>query len=136
MELELSRILKKLKNNKAGGPDDLIMEHFKHLDELGPLVLILNQWWDTGKGPEDITLARVVSIFKKGDPNEQANYRPISLLNTLYKLLAAVLKQRITAAIDHKLQQTQFGFRAKRSCIQAVHTIRRHMDKAERSGKT
>ena len=91
-ETELSNILKNLKNNKAGGPDTLVMEHLKHLDdyELGPLAIILNNWWDTGKGPDDITLARVASIFKKGDPNEQGNYRPISLLNILYKILAAI----------------------------------------------
>ena len=111
------------------------MEHIKNLDEIGPLLYLLNQWWTSSHGPPEITTARVASIFKKGNPNEQANYRPISLLNTFYKLLASIIQKRLAAAIDHHLQPTQYGFRSQRSGIQAIHTIRRHMDKAERTGK-
>lgn len=41
---------------------------------------------------------------------------------------------RIAQALDHHIQNTQYGFRLARSCIQAIHTIIRHMDKAERKG--
>ena len=112
------------------------MELFKHLDLEGKLSLLflLNEWWTSKQGPTDITQARVASIFKKGNPEDQANYRPISLLNTFYKIMAAVIKERTAQAIDTQLQQTQYGFRAHRSTIQAIHAIRRTMDKAEREG--
>ena len=38
--------------------------------------------------------AKVVLIFKKGDTNKYENYRPISLLNSMYKLFASVLQKK------------------------------------------
>ena len=43
---------------------------------------------DNKKIPKDIMLARVVSLYKKGDPEKQENYRPISLLSSFYKIFA------------------------------------------------
>ena len=112
------------------------MELFRHLDLEGTLTVqfLLNEWWNQEQGPENITQVRVASIFKKGNPDNQANYRPISLLNTYYKLMAAIIQKRLSTAIDEHLQQTQYGFRAHRSTIQAIQAIRRTMDKAEREG--
>ena len=42
---------------------------------------------------EEAQQARIVSIYKKGNTSDLANYRPISLLNTMYKLLAAIVQQ-------------------------------------------
>lgn len=38
-----------------------------------------------------VTVAVVDVLDKKGDPDKQSNYRPISLFNILYKLLESVL---------------------------------------------
>ena len=76
-------------------------------------------------------MARVVSIFKKGNPRLPENYRPISLLNTLYKVYAGILKRRLESGIDHKLSQLQFGFRTGKSTTQAIYIIRRLQDMAE-----
>ena len=51
--------------------------------------------------------ARVVLIYKKGDTNNFDNYRPISLLNSLYKMFAAILQRRIASVLDNDLQDTQ-----------------------------
>ena len=54
-------------------------------EELKPHILhVINQWWTTGQGPDEITTARVASIYKKGNPAKQANYRPMSLLTTMH----------------------------------------------------
>ena len=49
-------------------------------------------------GP-DALQARVVLIFKKGATDDLGNYRPLSLLNTYYKLLAALLQRRLAQAL-------------------------------------
>ncbi|CAK0832118.1 unnamed protein product [Prorocentrum cordatum] len=81
---------------------------------------------------KDIKLAKkqhirdtVVLLFKnKGSAANLDNYRPISLLNSFYKLIAGVLKVRIAKKVDHLLQPTQFGFRARRSTSQALKIVR------------
>ncbi len=57
--------------------------------------------------------AKVVMIFKKGDNTKFENYRPISLLNTMYKLMAVIVQRRTAAQLDRYLQSTQCGFRKK-----------------------
>ena len=119
-----------MKNNKAAGPDGINMELLKWLpDEMMPhLLYVLNTWWDSGQGPTDITHARVASIYKKGNPAKQENYRPISLLCSLYKVMTAIIQTRLEHGIENEIQPTQYGFRRGRSTINAVHAIRRIMD--------
>ena len=86
---------------------------------------IINEWWEQETIPDEAMNARVVLIYKKGDTSLCENYRPISLLNTCYKLIAAALQRRIEAGIDHLLQRTQYGFRKSRSTREALYNIRR-----------
>ena len=74
----------------------------------------------------------MVSLYKKGNPDLQENYRPISLLNTYYKILAACLQNRLAEALDSKLMKTQYGFRGNRSTIDAIFITRRLQEYAER----
>ena len=95
---------------------------------------ILNQALTAGHIPQEWRKALVVEIYKgKGSTADPNNYRPISLLSTAYKLMARILQQRLEKAIDHRLRDTQFGFRAGRSTSQQVHVLRRLLEKAERT---
>ena len=78
------------------------MELFKWLDEtnVDAVTNILQGWWAKGTIPANLNLAEVVSIFKKGDSNLLANYRPIALLKVTYKILAAIVKQRMETGIE------------------------------------
>eukprot|EP00969_Alexandrium_andersonii_P364006 15463193-Alexandrium_andersonii.AAC.1 len=58
-------------------------------------------------------------------------YRPISLLNTLYKLFAAVVASRLQAWANKVLRNTQYGFRGARSTGDPLHLVRRAQDLAE-----
>ena len=53
------------------------MEVFKEMqyDSQIELVELLNEWWVQENMPDEITQARVVSIFKKGDSSKFENYR-------------------------------------------------------------
>ena len=82
---------------------------------------------------EDMEIASEISLFKKGHTQNLANYRPISLLNYLYKLFAYILKQRLSSKIDKHLQKVQYGFRSKRSTAHALFVARRLQDLAEES---
>ena len=81
-----------------------------------------------------MTEANVASLFKKGDTQNLANYRPISLLNYSYKIYASVIQQRLAAKIDKFIHPTHYGFRAKRITSQSLYIARRIQDIAEQSG--
>ena len=113
------------------------MEAFKEMDDenLDKIVDLLNEWWNEENIPDEILEARIVLIFKKGDTSNLNNYRPIALLNSIYKIIASIMKTRIAETLDDKLQKTQYGFRKKKSTSQAIHIIRRILDMGERSDK-
>ncbi|KHJ82467.1 hypothetical protein OESDEN_17839 [Oesophagostomum dentatum] len=45
--------------------------------------------------PKNFAYADTILLFKSGDPENLANYRPISFLSTLYKVLTKLITQRI-----------------------------------------
>ncbi len=49
----------------------------------GPLQLIINQMLITGIFPDKLKLAKINTIYKKDDPTNFTNYRPISLLPSI-----------------------------------------------------
>ena len=49
-------------------------------------------------------------LYKKGDPREIRNYRPITLLNVDYKIMAHALVARLKAVIDDIVSKEQLGF--------------------------
>ena len=61
------------------------------------------------------------------------NYRPISLLNSLYKIFAAIIQKRLATHLDAYLQKTQFGFRKDRSTSDAIHCVRRIAEHGEQT---
>ena len=71
--------------------------------------------------PDDFAFAQIVFLYKKGNHENPENYRPISLLNTTYKIFAHILK----ASIDAHIGSTQFGFRKGRSTAEALFCVRR-----------
>ena len=88
---ELDIVLKKAKTNKETGPDGLPLEFFKWLsNDAKEIVLeILNNCWEAEILPTSLELAEVVTLYKKGNVEDPGNYRPISLLQSLYKLYAS-----------------------------------------------
>ena len=130
---ELYWAIKKLKNGKAPGPDGIPVECYKKMKEsqLKIVLQMINNWWTQESVEDEVTQALVILLFKKGDKSNLANYRPISLLNTNYKLLAAIIQKRIADSLDKHLQRTQYGFRQQKGTTQATHYVRRIVEKGE-----
>jgi len=78
--------------------------------------------------------SKIASLYKKGDPERQENYRPIALLTCFYKIIAAALKERLQKVLEPTLLRTQYGFRPKRSTAHALQIVRRIQNRSERSG--
>ena len=133
---ELNWALKVSKNNKQPGPDNIQMELLKWLDEENrrKLLRLINSWWAETTADVELFQARVVPIFKKGETDNAANYRPISLLSSIYKVYMIMIRQRMQEAVEDKLSATQYGFRPHKSTSHAIYIIRRLQDYAEVKG--
>jgi hypothetical protein len=56
-----------------------------------PLLHIFNLSISTGTVPRNFKIAKVIPIYKSGDPTDPNNYRPISLLCTFSKILEKIV---------------------------------------------
>ena len=135
---ELKKVLRKFKKGKGPGPDMIITDWVKDMrgDNLEALRNTLNEWWNNRKIPDDLALARVVSLYKKGNSDLQEHCRPISLSNTCYKIIVACVQNRLADALNSKFVKTQYGFRGQKSTIDAICITRRLQEYAERRGNT
>ena len=91
---ELQQVIATLKAKKAPGPDGVPNELYKLLDQEAELALLqaYNQIRSNLTIPPGWLEAKVVTIFKgKGSDTHPGNYRPIALLNVVYKILAAMI---------------------------------------------
>ena len=97
---------------------------------------MLNECFKTKDVPQEWKQALLVNIYKgKGSESDRANYRPISLLNVVYKIYAALLQKRLAADHDHNIRQTQFGFRARKSTADPTFILRRLQDYSAKTGQ-
>ena len=86
------------------------------------LTVIVNKSLNRGYFPDSQKLARVVAIHKSGPEIEINNYRPVSILPILSKIFERVVHNQLYGFLEKFkiLSDCQFGFRKKRSTIQAV----------------
>uniref|UniRef100_A0A7I4Z3U2 Reverse transcriptase domain-containing protein n=1 Tax=Haemonchus contortus TaxID=6289 RepID=A0A7I4Z3U2_HAECO len=69
--------------------------------------------------------SKTVLLYKKGDPDDIGNYRPICLLPVIYKLFTRVILNRIGRILDEGQPCEQAGFRRGFSTIDHIHTVTR-----------
>ena len=82
-------------------------------------------------------MSKVAVLFKKGDPSNCGNYRPISLLCLGYKVIASVIVRLLKqGGIENRIWNTQFGFKSKAGTFGALFLLRRILDNvwAEKDG--
>ena len=113
------RTLQGLGNQKAPGPGGVPNEILKHLPEqmLQGVHQMFVCMWLTGHTPNAWKESHTVFLYKKGDPCDPANYRPIGLASTVYKLWTAFLTSVMYgyATQNAILNDSQYGFTLGRS---------------------
>jgi hypothetical protein len=75
--------------------------------------------------PDQCKIAKVVPIFKKGETNKFSNYRPVSVLPAISKILERLMYNRLIKFVDHFniIQSNQFGFRKNYSTSLAINSF-------------
>ena len=104
--------------------DDISGKVIKKVREVisAPLAEIINASLKTGVVPKALKSARICPIFKSGDNEMYTNYRPISLLPAISKILEKIVEKQLRDYLDKNriLYKRQYGFRKK--CKHNLHS--------------
>ena len=111
-EQDIRAALKNLDPTKAPGPDGIPTSVLKDCsEELIPnLTNLFNASLTEGLVPQEWKEANVVPVLKEGDPTNPSNYRPISLLPVISKLLERCIYDKIITYLRPKITSMQHGF--------------------------
>ena len=116
-----------MKNKKSSGRDEITQEQMKLGAEVLaiPLTRIINASITEGKFPEIWKCGIVTPVLKKGSSKDKTNYRPVSCLSVLSKVLEKIVCSQVTKFLEDNglLPQNQHGFRAGRSTMTALSAI-------------
>ena len=113
-----------------------------------PLTLLINQVLNTGHFPDKLKVAKVIPIFKTHYPTLFTNYRPISLVPVISKVLERIMNNQLlmyftnTKLMNNQLlmyftntkllSYNQYGFRPLHSteyvALEIVDRITTHLD--------
>ena len=123
---EIIKAIKTLKNRKAPGQDNLCAELFKTDPEQAADILLplFKDIWVGKEVPKDWDQGIIIKIPKKGNLQDCSNWRGITLLSIPSKILAKVIINRLSDAIDPLLRKEQAGFRKERGCTEQIFALR------------
>ena len=111
----VTRALRKLDVSKATGPDGIPARVLKHCaNELGlPLSQLFTHCFTSGVQPALWKTARVVPIHKRRSKSAPSNYRPVSLLCIISKVMESIVNRSLMNHLETNgiLSKRQYGFR-------------------------
>ena len=124
---ELQNSIKCLKLGKSGGPDGLVAEMIINTTNGISTILLplFNKILTLGEYPENWSLSILCPILKSGSMSDPNNFRGVSLIDILNKILTGMMYNRIYnwAEDNSKLSESQAGFRKGYSTIDNIFTL-------------
>jgi len=123
---EITRAVEKSKSGKAPGPDNIPPEVLKAgaTTTADILMDLFQETWEREEVPSEWKKGHIVKLPKKGDLGDCKNWRGIQLLSLPSKIFTRIILERIRTAVNQKLRDEQAGFRAGRSCVDQIATLR------------
>ena len=132
---EVSKLISGLKPKTSSGYDNISNKLLKqlHLVITLPLTEIINQLLSEGCFPDSMKIADTIPLYKAKERDITNNYRPISLLLTLSKILEKIVHKRTVNFLDcnNIIYNSQYGFREKQSTTDAVMELNTEILKAK-----
>ena len=138
-EETVMKTIQNLPSKNSCGVDGISSKLIKIIEPaiIKPLTLLINQVLNTGIFPDELKIAKVIPLFKKDDPKLLTNYRPISLLPTISKVIEKIIFTQLSTYFNENklIFDNQYGFRPKHSteyaALELVDRIITHMDNKE-----
>ena len=138
--VEVEEVMKNINANKSCGTHSIPNKILKQLNfSLSqPIMNICNKSFKTGIFPEKLKISKIIPIHKKKSKTIMANYRPISLLSNISKLIEKLMFSRLYKYLEAQnlIYELQFGFRAKHSTNHALIAITQKIKEAINNNET
>ena len=119
-----TKIITSLKQSKSCGKDNISNTFHKKISTAIclPISTIINMSLQSGNIPTSMKTAKIIPIYKAKENNILNNYRQISLLPNISKILERVVHKRVYIFMEQNgvLYKNQFGFRSRHTTTDAV----------------
>ena len=121
---EIVKAIKQLKK-KAAGPDGIPPEIFMAYTNTIATLLepLIKTTWEL-RFPDDWKNSYIIELPKKRNSIDCKNWRGITLLNSINKLVTTILYQPLSDKLEPLLRKEQAGFRPHKSCVDQINTLR------------
>lgn len=115
-----------MKKNKTPGPDGLTVSFYLQFWNYlaNDIVKLIHTVYTENTMTRSMRHGHISLIYKKGDKRQLSNYRPISLLNVDYKILARVLSNRLKLVLPNIISSSQTSCIIGRDISDTVASVR------------
>lgn len=122
---EIAKYLKQLRNNKSPGSSGFTGEFYKFfwIDFKTRLTKAINYCFELGSLPASQTIG-VLTLIPKGKKEKMflKNWRPLTMLNTFYKIISGVITERLKPNLDAIISNNQKAYLPNRFIGEATRT--------------
>ncbi|WKA03325.1 hypothetical protein VitviT2T_021440 [Vitis vinifera] len=136
-EEEISKAIFQMDRDKAPGPDGFTIAVFQDCWDVikEDLVRVFDEFHRSGIINQSTNASFIVLLPKKSMAKKLSDYRPISLITSLYKIIAKVLAGRLRGVLHETIHSTQGAFVQGRQILDAVLIANEIVDEKKRSGE-
>jgi len=136
-EAEVQSVIQKLTRNKATGDDSIPAEFIQALGPNGIQLItkLMNKIYNTGVIPDDFLQNIFITIPKISNAQDCSDFRTISLISHVSKILLHLINARITPIIERHLTDSQLGFRKGKGTKDAIFQFRTVMERVTQVNK-
>ena len=132
MKDEIQKALESMKDGKATGTDELPAEALKALDEhnIEIITSLCNIIYNSGMIPTELKHSVFITLPKKPKAMICTEFRTISLMSHVTKLLLKIIQQRMANKIDKEVSRLQSGFRPGTGTREGIFNLRTICERA------
>jgi len=137
-EEEIKDAVWQCEGSKSPGPDgfnfNFIKKSWNHLKE--DFVAVLKAFHQTGYIPKGCNASFIALVPKVRDPCVLDQFRPISLVGAIYKVISKVLAGRLKKVLPSIIDESQSAFIKDRGLIDSVLVANEVVEELRRKGKS
>ena len=132
LQEEVQKAISSMRKGKATGSDEISTEMLKALDDhnVKSITKLCNIIYNTGYIPTELEKSIFITIPKKAKAQVCSEFRTISLMSHVTKLLLKIIEQRLASKIDQECSNLQSGFRPGIGTREGIFNLRTILERA------